>query len=61
MVYYEKAPSISYTAATLKAEAESFFGRDHSEAIIDSGSKQYAGVTVGYAKGYDSSVDAYLL
>lgn len=61
MIYYEKAPSTSYTASTLKAEAESIFLRDDNENIIDSGSKQYAGVTAGYAKGYDSSVDVYLL
>lgn len=61
IIYYEKAPSTAYTSASLQAEAESIFTRDHSEAINSSGAQQFAGVNAGYAKGYDSSVPVYLL
>jgi ABC-type glycerol-3-phosphate transport system permease component len=56
MIYYEKALSIQYTAASLQAEAESIYTRDHTDSYFDSGSKQYAGVTAGYAKGYNATV-----
>lgn len=61
MIYYEKAPSTAYNAISLQAEAESIFTRDHNETMIDSGSSQYAGVTAGFAKGYDSGLNVYLL
>jgi hypothetical protein len=61
MIYYEKAPSTVYTSTSLQAEAVSIFQRDHNDTVIDSGSSQYAGVNAGYAKGYDSGIDAYRL
>ncbi len=61
MIYYEKAPSTTYNSASLKAEAESIFTRDHNETIISSGTQDYAGVSAGFAKGYDSSINVYLL
>jgi hypothetical protein len=61
-VYYEKAPSTAYTSATLKSEAESLFQRDLSSyTMTESGTQQVAGVQAGFAKGYDSENDAYIV
>jgi hypothetical protein len=62
IIYYEKAPNTTYSEPVLQAEAEAIFQRDHEdEAIIDSGSKTVAGVSAGFAKGYDSDYDTYTL
>lgn len=61
LIYYEKAPSTTYSGPDLQAEAEAIFQRDHTESISDSGFKTVAGVSAGFAKGYDSDYDTYTL
>jgi flagellar basal body-associated protein FliL len=62
-IYYENAPSTTYDAASLEAEASNLFQTELTSSNVsmqNHGTKQVAGVTAGYAYGYDSSVDAYL-
>ena len=62
ILYYENAPSTNYSSSQLKAETESIFNRDHTDyTFFDSGVMTVAGVQAGYAKGYDSTYDVYLL
>lgn len=61
MIYYERAPSTTYTSSDLQYEAESIFSRDHDISYDESGVMTVAGVQSGYAKGYDSTYDAYVL
>jgi len=62
MIFYENAPSSSYTDAQLRTEAEDIFYRDHEELVLyDSGVETFAGVTTGYAKAYDSEYGIYQL
>ncbi len=62
-IFYEKAQS-SYNSPELKDEAETLFERDLSEdgwTIDESGTKpNVAGVSAGFAKGYDAEIDAYV-
>jgi hypothetical protein len=61
-IFYEKAPTTTYTSATLKEEAISLFTRDlPSYNMSESGTEQIAGVQAGFAKGYDSANDAYVV
>jgi len=61
-VYYEKAPATAYTSATLKSEAASLFQRDlTSYTISEGGTEQIAGVQAGFAKGLDSTNNAYVV
>jgi len=60
MIYYENAPSTTYTSADLKAEAQSIFTRDHTnETMTESGVMTIGGVQAGYAKGYESDFNTY--
>ena len=60
-IYYEKAPSTSYTNATLEAEASSLFQRDFASfPNLDIGTMKAAGVQAGYAEAYDSANVAYV-
>ncbi len=60
MIYYENAPSDSYTSAELRSEVEGIFYRDHEDLSLDeSGTATYAGVQTGFAKAYDSEFDVY--
>lgn len=62
VIYYEKAQVSSYTSQQLKNEAEDLFeSYDVSDNIgLDSsGVTQYAGVSAGFAKGYDIATDTY--
>lgn len=61
MIYYERAPSTTYTSSDLQYEAEAIFSRDHDISYDESGVMTVAGVQAGYAKGYDSTYDAYVL
>ncbi len=61
MIYYERAPSTTYTTADLQNEVEYIFSRDHEKMYDESGIMTVAGVQAGYAKGYDSTYDAYEL
>jgi hypothetical protein len=61
-IYYEKAQVSSYTSQQLQGQAESIFESVDVSATLgidNSGVKQYAGVSAGFAKGYDSSSDTY--
>jgi|WetSurMetagenome_2_1015567.scaffolds.fasta_scaffold26889_5 hypothetical protein len=60
-IYYENAPTTNYDAASLLAEAANLFQTELTDfRMEDSGSKQVAGVTAGYAYAYDSEYDAYV-
>ena len=62
MIYYENAPSDSYTSADLRSEVEGIFYRDHEDLSLgESGTTTYAGVQTGFAKAYDSTYDVYHL
>lgn len=62
MIYYERAPAISWSSSSLEAKAIEIFERDHpGKSISDSGTMTIAGVQAGYAKGYDSEYDTYRL
>ncbi len=62
MIYYEKAPTTTYTSAQLQAEAEAIFTRDHSDlTYTDSGVMTVAGVQAGYAKALETTYNAYVL
>jgi hypothetical protein len=61
-IYYEKAKVTSYTSTQLTSEAEDLFNRvDSSDTrpLESSGTTVYAGVTAGYAKGYDADENTY--
>jgi hypothetical protein len=60
-IYYEKA-QVNYTNLELEDEAVRLFQRDFpNHDVTDSGVVQAAGVPAGYAKGYDETIDAYVL
>jgi hypothetical protein len=61
-IYYENAPSQTFTSSELKDQAVSLFQRDINDATVsESGTQQYAGVTAGYAKGTDSYTVKYVV
>ncbi len=59
-IYYERAPSKTFSSSDLKSEAEYLFDRDLTDEIQESGTMQLAGSTAGFAKAYDDQEDAYL-
>ena len=60
-IYYEKAPSTVYTSTLLENEATSMFGRDFPDfTIVESGTKDVAGVNAGFAKGYNAEHGVYI-
>ncbi|MCX8150614.1 MAG: hypothetical protein N3D85_03820 [Candidatus Bathyarchaeota archaeon] len=59
-IYYERAPSRTFSSSELKREAEHLFDRDLTDEIQESGTMQLAGTTAGFAKAYDAQEDAYL-
>ena len=62
MIYYENAPSITFTDADWKGEAEYIFMRDHENLTYsESGVQTIAGVKAGFAKGYEAEYDTYAL
>ena len=61
MIYYENAPSTAYTSTQLRDEAEDIFNREHDIALGESGVTEVAGVSAGFAKGYEADLDVYTL
>ncbi len=63
-IYYEKAQVSGYTATQLQTQAVNIFETyDSSEtlAVDENGTHDYAGVSAGFAKGYDSDDDTYTM
>lgn len=60
MIYYEKAPTTTYTSDSLKAEAVEIFNCDHTDkTVTESGTKTVAGAQAGFARSYSSTYDTY--
>jgi hypothetical protein len=60
-IYYEKVTA-NYTNSELEQEAVALFQRDFSDYYVeDSGVVQAAGVPSGYARGYNETIDTYVL
>ena len=61
-IWYEKAQVSSYTSQQLENEAVRIFNRDDASdtrSLDSSGTKTYANVAAGFAKGLDSSTGMY--
>lgn len=60
-IFYEKASTTAYTSPMLKDEATAMFERDFSDfTMVESGTKDVAGVNAGFAKGYNAENDVYI-
>jgi hypothetical protein len=58
-IFYERAPESDLTPSALEQDADDIFQRDLGYMPDETGIMTVAGITAGYAKGYDPDFDLY--